>query len=197
MRIYLRPLNEADVNLDYLNWFADDDVTAFLEVNGKALTKEIVIDYILSGRNTGKYFMYAICISESHKHIGNLKVGPIIEKHRVADLPCVIGDKAYWGQGLATEAITLGSRLAFENHGIRKLTGQIYANNIGSIKAYCKAGWIIEGINEARYLVDGKEMDQVVVSLFNPAVRDSSQSHYSVEKTLEWIKLRDNFIVKP
>lgn len=196
-RVYLRPLNENDVNTDYLSWFADDDVTAFLEVNGKELTKEIVIDYIHTGRSTGKYFMYAICLTENDKHIGNLKVGPIIEKHQVADLPCVIGDKSQWGKGLATEAIALGSQIAFENHKIRKLTGQIYASNIGSIKAYCKAGWIIEGVNQSRYLVDGKEMDQVVVSCFNPASNDVSQTHYAVNKTLEWIKMREGFLSKP
>ncbi|MFM7106324.1 MAG: GNAT family N-acetyltransferase, partial [Flavobacteriales bacterium] len=195
-RVYLRPLNENDVNSDYLSWFADDDVTAFLEVNGKELTKEIVIEYIRTGLNTGKYFMYAICLCENDRHIGNLKVGPIVQKHQVADLPCVIGDKSQWGKGLATEAIAIGSRIAFEDHNIRKLTGQIYANNIGSIKAYCKAGWIIEGVNQSRYILDGKEMDQVIVSFFNPASNNASQSYYSVEKTIEWIKMRESFLSK-
>lgn len=196
MRVYLRPLNENDVNSDYLGWFADDDVTAFLEVNGKELTKEIVIEYIRTGLNTGKYFMYAICLCENDRHIGNLKVGPIIQKHQVADLPCVIGDKSQWGKGLATEAIAIGSRIAFEDHNIRKLTGQIYANNIGSIKAYCKAGWIIEGVNQSRYILDGMEMDQVIVSFFNPSSNNASQSYYAVEKTIEWIKMRESFLSK-
>lgn len=194
MRVYLRSLEYSDVTDEYLSWFADDDVTAFLEVNGKSLNIDLVRDYIRHGIDTGSYYMHAICLKENDRHIGNLKVGPIIKKHGVADLPCVIGDKTQWGKGLATEAISLGNTLAFETYGIRKLSGQIYADNLGSIKAYCKAGWIIEGVNEARYIVDNKPMDQVIVSCFNPKDHSQEQTSYSIDRTREFIQLREQFL---
>jgi len=196
MRIYLRELTHDDVNDEYLNWFRDNTVTSFLEVDGKSLTKKIVEDYIDEGKNSGTYYMYAICFSENNKHIGNLKIGPINKKHSVSDLVCVIGDRNYWGMGLATEAIKLGNQLAFEKFGIRKLHGQIYADNIGSIKAYCKAGWIIEGVIRDRYLVDGQPMDQILVSCHNPKFFTSvEQDLYNVEKLKEWIAFRESFLI--
>jgi len=166
--IYLRELKDEDVNLDYLNGFKDDSVLEFLEVNGKNLSKQDVIDYKNHGLNTGTYFMYAICLIDNDKHIGNLKIGPITKKHGLSDLVTVIWDSNYWGKGLATESIKLGNHLAFTKHNIRKLTGGIAGQNIGSIKAYTKAGWIIEGKLLNHYLIDGKLQDRVVVSCFNP-----------------------------
>lgn len=167
MRVFLRELTNEDVTENYLKGFQNANVTEFLEVDGSRLTINDVISYIDSGRASGKYFMYAVCTNEG-KHIGNLKVGPIDYNHMTSDLVTVIWDEAYWGQGLATESIKLGNKLAFEKHNIRKLTGGMYSSNIGSIKAYTNAGWIIEGTLQNHYQVNGKLEDRVIVSCFNP-----------------------------
>lgn len=167
LRVYLRPLDEADVTDEYIEWFRDEDVTAFLE--SRNLTRESIIAYIKRGKDTGEYYMYAICLTLNNKHIGNMKVGPINQKHAVSDLVCVIGDKEQWGKGLATEAIKLGNKIAFEKHNLRKLSGGMYEKNIGSIQAYTRAGWIIEGRLQNHYIVDGKLQDRIVVSCFNPS----------------------------
>lgn len=193
-QIFLRELTHEDVTESYLNWFKNNEVTSFLEVDGKSLTKKMVEDYIDEGIKTGSYYMFAICINENKKHIGNLKVGPINYKHKIADLVCVIGDRGYWGKGLATEAIALGNKLAFEKYDIRKLHGQIYADNIGSIKAYCKAGWIIEGVIKDRYLVNDVPMDQILVSCHNPTYfNPSGQTNYSLESAKKMIEFRETF----
>jgi ribosomal-protein-alanine N-acetyltransferase len=98
-RVYLRELTHDDINDNYLSWFRNNEVTSFLEVDGNSLTYQMVSDYIDEGRNNGSYFMYAICLAENDLHIGNLKIGPINHKHRVADLVCVIGDRSQWGKG--------------------------------------------------------------------------------------------------
>ena len=193
-KITLRTLQHSDIVNEYLNWFKNNEVTNFLEVDGNSLTTKMVTDYIDDGINTGNYFMYAICLAENNKHIGNLKIGPINKKHKIADLVCVIGDRDYWGKGIATEAIALGNVLAFDKYDIRKLHGQIYADNIGSIKAYCKAGWIIEGVIKDRYLVNEKTMDQILVSCHNPkSFNPSIQTDYNVTKLQEWISFRETF----
>jgi len=166
-RLYLRELAEADVTEEYLNWFRDDRVTGFLQA--KNLTRQEVVDYMNYGRNSKTYYMYAICDKLNNKHIGNLKIGPIDLRHNVSDLVTVIGDTSYWGKGLATEIIQVGNRLAFEKYDIRKLTGGMYEGNTSSIKAYTKAGWITEGRLIGHYLCDdGRVMDRVQVSCFNP-----------------------------
>jgi ribosomal-protein-alanine N-acetyltransferase len=167
-RIFLRPLEAADVTDEYLTWFQNDDVTRFLSVDGKSLTREKVVDYMEEGARSGEFFMQAICLTENGKQIGNLKVGPISGQHRTSDLVCVIWDRSQWGKGLATEAIRLGNTLAFEKFGVRKLTGSIMSGNVGSIKAYTRAGWIVEATLKEQYVVDGELQDEIFVSCFPP-----------------------------
>jgi len=165
-RLYLRELTEADVNENYIGWFRDEKVTGFLEA--KNLTRESIIEYMNHGIATKTYYMYAICDNQNDKHIGNVKIGPIDLKHNTADLVTVIGDTNYWGKGLGTEIIKLGNKVAFEKYDIRKLSGGMYSDNIGSVKAYTKAGWVIEGRLLGHYQLNGKILDRVMVSCFNP-----------------------------
>ncbi|MBI3515844.1 MAG: GNAT family N-acetyltransferase [Proteobacteria bacterium] len=163
-RIFMRPLEEADIDPRYVAWFTDIDVTRFIE--SRNFSADDSKAYLRAGRETRSYFIYAVCLSESQRHIGNLKIGPINWTHGVADLVTVIGDKSCWGQGFAAEAIALGSRVAFKSYGLRKLHGAILADNIGSIKAYTRGGWSIVGRLHAHYLVEGRPMDAVLVSCF-------------------------------
>lgn len=165
-RIFLRRLTAEDVSQDYIDWFQDEMVTEFLD--SRKLTPESVIDYIESGAAAKLHYMYGIFDSESRRHIGNLKVGPIQWNHLVSDLVCVIGARAFWGKGLAKEAIRLGNRVAFDTHGMRKVSGGIASGNIGSIKAYTGADWVIEATMKGHHLIKGEPQDRVVVSCFSP-----------------------------
>ena len=44
----------------------------------------------------------------------------------------------------------------------------MYASNVASIKAYCRAGWLIEGRLKGFYQVEGRNEDRVLVGCFNP-----------------------------
>jgi [ribosomal protein S5]-alanine N-acetyltransferase len=162
VRIFLRPLEETDIDDRYVSWFADDDVTHFIQ--SRNFTADESRAYLRAGRESGSYYLYAICLKETGQHIGNLKIGPINRLHALADLVTVIADKTFWGRRLASEAIALGSSVAFEVYGLRKLHGAILASNIGSIKAYTRGGWAIEGRLRDHYLVKGQPMDAVLVS---------------------------------
>lgn len=164
--ISLRELTADDIDERYLSWFSDRVVTQFL--SARNLTRQDVIDYIDEGRRSGTYYMLALCDAASGLHIGNVKIGPIDRSNGNSDLVTVIGDRSFWGKGLATEAISLASQLAFEVYGIRKLCGSIISNNVGSIKSYTRGGWHIECVRKHQYLVDGELQDEVFVGCFNP-----------------------------
>ena len=164
--ILLRELSPDDVNDRYLSWFRDEVVTQFLTSHN--LSRQDVISYIEAGNRSGSYHMLALCDLTSELHIGNVKIGPIDRINGVSDLVTVIGDRRFWGKGIATEAIELASNLAFSLLGIRKLCGSIISNNLGSIKSYTRAGWHIECIRKNQFQVKGELQDEVFVSCFNP-----------------------------
>ena len=164
-RLILRPL-EADITPDYLSWFDDETVVQFLEVKG--LKRQDSIDFLHRGDQTGLYRVYAICWRDTGEHIGNIKLGEIRWQHGVSDLVTVIGNRTRWAAGLGQEAIRLGTSLAFDQVGLRKLAGAAYADNVGSIKAYTRAGWVVEGWRRGHVLSQGKSTDMALLSCFNP-----------------------------
>ena len=51
--------------------------------------------------------MYGIFMNSDDRHVGNIKIGPINQKHRHAAVGLLIGNPDYWGKGIATRAIKL------------------------------------------------------------------------------------------
>ena len=164
-RVYLRPLTPADITEPYIAWFADEAVTRHLEV--RAITHDEARSYIEEGLTTNKYFMCAICDLQSGVHIGNIKIGPIRWKHRVSDMVTVIGDQTYWGRGVASDAIRLAVRVAFRFLGMRKLHASMYASNVGSLRAYTRAGWSVEARLAQQGILDNSPNDIILISYFN------------------------------
>jgi len=103
---------------------------------------------------------------KNQRHIGNLKIGPIDRNHGTADLGILIGEKDCWGRGLATEAIALATEYAFSELRLRKITAGSYSNNPGSVKAFVKAGWEVEGSMRMQYIASGKLVDKILLAAF-------------------------------
>lgn len=166
MDCYLQPLLQENITEDYVHWFSDEVVTEFLEARN--LKREDCVDFLEEGLRTQTWFMYAICDNATDEIIGTAKIGPIDRKSMISDLVVLIGKREFWGRGLATQAVIQANQIAFSEHKIRKLHGGMYENNVGSIKAYLRAGWVVEAILHGHYVLRDEVMDRVVVSCFNP-----------------------------
>lgn len=165
-RITLRPLEVSDLTPGYLAWFRDEEFTRFLEASN--ISRSDAEAHLTEGLQSNLWAMLAIVVSDSNRHIGNVKVGPINWKHGVSGMPTVIGDRQSWGQGLATEAIRLAGDAAFSLLGLRKLSDGVVEGNDGSVRAYCNAGWEVEGRLRGHVLVNGVPKDRILISRFNP-----------------------------
>jgi RimJ/RimL family protein N-acetyltransferase len=134
----------------------------------QVITKKNLIKSTEEGLKSKTSFTYFIVHSCTNQIIGTVKIGPINLIHKISDLVVLVGEKGNFGKGIGTEAIQLGIQVAFKNHDIRKLYGGMYASNIASIKAYTRAGWIVEGLLKGFYLNEKKAEDRILVSCFNP-----------------------------
>ena len=137
--IIIRPLRLKDINNKYISWFADVKVTKYLDARN--ISVQDSKNYLKTGILNRTYYIYAICDSNTHEHIGNIKIGPLRRFDGVSDLVTVIGNRKYWGKGLATKAIKLLISKAFNEGGIRKFSASIDSNNKGSVTAYQRAGF--------------------------------------------------------
>lgn len=167
-RIFLRKIKESDLTDRVMEWFKDEELMKFYTNSRRIISKDLLIESIRKGEDKGDLFTFGIFSNESESLIGTIKLGPINFSHRISDLVILIGDRKYLGKGLACEAIQLGNSLAFQEFDIRKLYGGMYESNIPSIKAYTKAGWLIEGRLSGFYLFNDKNEDRILVACFNP-----------------------------
>lgn len=166
----IRILDPIDVTDEIMLWFNDATLMQYYTNSKNAISRNSLIDAIAKGRVEKNNFTYGIFDLSNDQCIGTLRLGPINLHHKISDLVVLIGNKNYHGKGLAIEAIELGNKAAFELHGLRKLFGGMYASNISSIKAYLRAGWIVEGIRKGQYWNNEKHEDRIEVACFNPQV---------------------------
>ena len=174
-RIYLRKIQVNDITDRVVEWFEDEELMEFYTSSKKTITEESLIQSIKAGEEKGNLYTYGIFTNDEDILIGTIKLGPIDLNHRISDLVILLGDRNYLGKGLAVEAVKVGNELAFEEFDIRKLFGGMYKSNIPSIKAYTRAGWLIEGNLKGFYLHNGKNEDRILVGCFNPKYFSSEE----------------------
>jgi [ribosomal protein S5]-alanine N-acetyltransferase len=164
--VQLRLLSPDSVSPNYLQWLADPDVNRFLENRWRCPTLTDVTAFVTSMNDSPTDFLFGIFLDD--KHIGNIKIGGIHWVHRYGDVGLLIGDRTCWGKGYATQAIQLASNYAWQQLNLRKLTAGIYANNVGSSKAFAKAGYREVGRLHQHRLSDGQWVDEILVEQINP-----------------------------
>jgi ribosomal-protein-alanine N-acetyltransferase len=167
-RLHLVKFSENLLDERIMSWFQDANLMKYYTNSKTEISKDILLEYINRGIVNKDNFTYFIVHTDTDNIIGTIKVGPINKIHNSSDLVTLIGDSRRYGKGIGTEAIALGIKLAFEKYDIRKLFGGMYASNIASIKAYTRAGWIVEGILTGHYLNNGNNEDRILVGCFNP-----------------------------
>ncbi|OUJ72755.1 GNAT family N-acetyltransferase [Hymenobacter crusticola] len=167
-RLQLRSLRSTDIDEAFLTWFQDEELMRFYTNSRQTHTLESLLRNIQAGAATDTNYVFAIIDRETQAFIGTIKLGPINRDHLISDLVVLLGDRHFHGKGLAVEAIRLGNAIAFEEFGLRKLFGGMYATNVSSYKAYLRAGWVEEGRLLGHYLVDSQPIDRILIACFNP-----------------------------
>jgi RimJ/RimL family protein N-acetyltransferase len=168
MKLLLRPLETADIDDRFVSWYQNDDRHLdYFTGSRRSFSRDDLLEWIGRSKESNTH-LYLIS-GDNGVHIGTIKIGPVDLVNKTSDLVCLIGNRDYLGRGLARQAIALGNKIAFEELDIRRLHGGMYESNVASIKAYTRAGWIIEGRMKGYYWVDGKPMDRICVACFNPS----------------------------
>ena len=134
-------------------------MTQYLETRWSEQTLDTIKDFVKYQRENNHSILFAIRLTSTDRHIGNIKIGPINVHHNHADISYFIGDKTLWNQGIATEAINLISGFGFYEFKLHRVEAGAYAKAVGSWKALEKNGFIREGIFRQQVISDGQYID--------------------------------------
>ncbi|MBL8013214.1 MAG: GNAT family N-acetyltransferase [Candidatus Omnitrophica bacterium] len=166
--VYLRKIVLFDVNANYHRWMNDSQVIQYLEVRHSRRNLKDLREYVSGVIESKDEIFFAICLNDNGRHIGNIKLGPINRAHGFAYIGFLIGEREFWGQGIATEAVGAVTRYAFEVLGLHKVLAGCYANNDGSLRVFQKCGFKREGVQESQWLCEGKYVNGILLAKINP-----------------------------
>ena len=68
----------------------------------------------------------------------------------------------FWGRGIMTEAVAAFTDFCFENFTLRRVSAEVFANNLASVRVLEKAGFTFEGRLRNNVVKDGKVLDSLL-----------------------------------
>ena len=171
-QIYLRSLELSDATITYASWLSDPEVLKYLEVRfSPPQTPDLLKKFITQCNISADVLLLGIFLNNDRRHIGNIKLGPVDWNHKSADIGLLVGEKSEWGKGLASMAISLVTDYAFSHLRLCKLTASCYADNEGSLKAFLRAGYAMEGRRRSQWQAGNDRQDSLLIGKINPVLR--------------------------
>ena len=187
-RIYLRQVTREDAE-NYYYWLNDQETTKWMQrgiyptgvedcrsyVESMQGKDGMLLAIVRKGEEIPKYKCslndkalnkYLAEVGEKCSiHIGNITLLSIHPTFRTAEISIIIGDKQSRGNGYGTEAIRLLVDHCFTRMNLNRLQAGAVVDNIGSTKAFEKAGFQQEGVLRQAYYCEGEYQDVCVMSI--------------------------------
>jgi [ribosomal protein S5]-alanine N-acetyltransferase len=166
---YLVPFEDKHINDDnYMNWLRDYEVVKSINRLDYIcpIDFDSVKEYCTNVIKSQNDIFLAIYFKEEDRFIGTIRINNINWYTRVADIGILIGDKNYWGKGIAKDSIFAVSKYLLETLGIRKLTAGLMDINPAMQKVFEKLGFKVEGIMRKTDRFEGKYIDHIYMGCF-------------------------------
>lgn len=163
--LYLRRIEKSDLEGNYFQWLNDQEVTRWMQHGVFPNSAESMLNYYQRVAVSQTEMVLAIILLENDRHIGNIGLHNIHPVFHSAEIGILIGEKDVWGQGYATESISLLAAHAFNRLNLNRLSAGAVAKNQGSIRAFEKVGFVSEGVSRQAYYCEGQYADCVQLGL--------------------------------
>lgn len=136
--VYLRALEQSDLDRTY-KWHNDPVLYKSL-VNAFSFVSRSTEDHWLEQRCrfSEKEVNLAICVAESHEHIGNVYLRNIDWISGTVELGIMIGESAKQSRGYGSSALKQVISHVFEGLNLRRIYFRVLADNHRAIGLYKK-----------------------------------------------------------
>jgi RimJ/RimL family protein N-acetyltransferase len=152
MKVIIRELRIEDAEISW-RWRNDPEIW---KLTGRKwnnhVSPEIEKDWIRMVIKDEKSKRFAICVGNQQRYVGNVQLTNITKKDAVFHI--FIGEKEYWGKGIALAATKLLIEYAHINLKLDRVILKVNRNNIAALKVYEKVGFRISNtIDGDNYLM--------------------------------------------
>jgi len=156
--VHLKILEVDDVTQAYVDWFSDPKVIEFSDNQYRQFSlaeQRRYVEEVLKRTDTDLFGIF-----DGSLHIGNLVISDFLSVHRRAEITYVVGERAYWGKGVASEAISQIINKAKNEYKLNKLFAGCADGNEGSKRVLMRNGFELEGVRKGHLFYNNAWMDQ-------------------------------------
>jgi RimJ/RimL family protein N-acetyltransferase len=171
--IALTAKNTAYADL-YGKWLNDPICRKYMRFQVPKTLEEIK-QFLVPQKGIKEMILLDIYHKAEKKVIGNIGLSSIHWFNRNGNLFYLVGEREYWGRGLASKAVYLLLNYGFKELNLHKIYAKVMGPNLASMRILDKFGFTLEGTLREEYYIDGKYYDL---------------KHYGLLRT-EWIN-REN-----
>lgn len=157
--VELRPLALGDLEGDYVSWLNDPEVNAHNSHHVFPYSVAQARGYIESVLGDKSNLVLAMVAKDSGKHVGNISLQKIDAISRNAEYAILLGNKDYWGKGIASEASKLIIDHGFKALNLHRIYCGTSSTNVAMQKLAAKLGMQQEGVRREAHFKNGEFAD--------------------------------------
>ena len=159
MRLRVDILQVDQVTESYVNWFSNKEIVQYSVNQYKKFSFEGQCSYVESCLKNNDLDLYGIF--DDTLHIGNIAINNLTTVHRRAELTYVVGDTRYWGEGVASFAVSKMIEFGKSKYKLNKLYASVAGANSRSKRVLEKNGFVLEGIRKKHSFYNKEFFDQL------------------------------------
>ncbi len=154
-KIIVRPYQKEDISA-WQKWDTDPDVQRHMPEPKNTQKSDVEqLAYFEECESEPHDVYWSILWKENQKLIGTISLTEMNEHHGVAELGIVLGEKEYWGRGVAKEAMELVLTFAKAHLKLRRVIAEYEEGNTAMGKALEHAGFQRECVCKASRIKNG------------------------------------------
>lgn len=123
-------------------------------------------------RNAYGDVLFGIEVLDGAALVGLVALRDAEPERGIAELDIYLGEKEYWGRGIATDAVRTACRYGFDAMRLHRVTLTVVTENRAARRAYEKVGFVEEGRLRSSFRRDGVWYDQFLMGLLEGELRE-------------------------
>jgi RimJ/RimL family protein N-acetyltransferase len=144
-----------------LRWYRDPELARLTRYQTRPMAREEVERFFEYRLMAPDSLAYAIHVRETDRLVGLTTFSSLDPENSSTLFHITIGERDAWDHGYGTDATELMLEHAFERLALHRVSLSVFSFNERAIRAYEKAGFLVEGRLREAIWRDGRYWDEV------------------------------------